>query len=591
MKTNCFRKNASVKAGAHVRRFLGKLGMTALLLWPVVCVAQNGVTVSNLNVNGGTVTFNVSWDENSDELKSIVWSDSVWVFVDYNAGGVMKRLPLLPDATLTETSAPEVAHVIQYSNNDQGVWVVGNARSAGSFSATVKLLTATADVSGACAYASNYPPVGDYPLINGKITFTGTPMYKIVLEETASGNTYTAYSDGTYTIHAGETVKSFTDATGAPGIIKCIPSATYTLTASASGFCEGDAEGVTFALDGTEAGRKYRLYRDGIAVSGEITGGGSGFSFGAFAVAGAYSALTVAEGPYCATQMGGALSVAQNPLPAPPQLNDPADVCESEGTIVFVASDYSGEVDWSQSTGGSAEGNSYTYTSSEPGAKSVTVRSAQTYTDAPTCYSTNSVSRSAEVYANPAVPNLTVQDQLYNTPATFTASGSAGTYEWNGYFDGLYGPIQYTDAAAGTYTAAVRSVLQYATILCESLYSDSLSACVLDSPYVPCASSAACASGFACSSSMCVESGFTYFDPYSYRNSLEEVPCPDGYEKVTSCDATATGNNIQWLYLKTCYDTYQLVFSCQGNSGPVYPESGACTERETKYALCIKKIK
>jgi uncharacterized protein (TIGR02145 family) len=226
MKTKFFRKNAPVKAGANVKVASSSylvLAMTVLLCLPVVLTAQNGVKVSNLNVNAGTVTFNVSWDKNAPELQNIVWVDSVWVFVDYNKGGVMERLPLSAGATLTETSAPEVAHVIQYSDNEKGVWVVGNAKSAGSFSAKVQLLTTEKVVVGACVYTSNYPPVGEYT-DNTHISFTGTPMYKIVAEEMASGTTYTTYSDGSYTILTGYLMRSFTDATGAPGKLPCHPA-------------------------------------------------------------------------------------------------------------------------------------------------------------------------------------------------------------------------------------------------------------------------------------------------------------------------------------------------------------------------------
>jgi hypothetical protein len=204
--------------------------MTVLLLWPMALAAQNGngVTVSNLVVDAGTVTFNVSWDR--DKVPA-VWSDSVWVFVDYNNKGKMERLPLLPGATLTATSAPGVGTVEQLPDNNKGVWVIGNARGAGSFSATVKLFTATATatVSGACVYASNYPPVGEYTSVTN-ISFTGTPMYEIVLEETSGGNTYTAYSSGVYSIPEGSTFVSFTDATGAPGTFHCIPPAAPSVT-------------------------------------------------------------------------------------------------------------------------------------------------------------------------------------------------------------------------------------------------------------------------------------------------------------------------------------------------------------------------
>jgi uncharacterized protein (TIGR02145 family) len=189
-----------------------------MLCIPAVLAAQgNGVTVSSLVVNAGTVTFNVSWEK---PMPVALWSDTVWVFVDYNKNGVMERLPLLPGATLTATSLG--GKVIEETDNNKGVWVVGNARINSSFSATVKLLTAVKDVGGACVYGSNYPPVGEYTSAT-EISFIGTPQYDLVLEKIADGSTYTISTTGLYSIHAGEVIQSFTDATGAPGIMKCIP--------------------------------------------------------------------------------------------------------------------------------------------------------------------------------------------------------------------------------------------------------------------------------------------------------------------------------------------------------------------------------
>jgi uncharacterized protein (TIGR02145 family) len=190
----------------------------------VLSAQGNGVTVSNLAVATGsptTVTFDMSWENTG---MSPVWSDTVWVFVDYNNAGKMARLPLSAGATLTETSAPGLSWVGYAENNDQGVWVVGNARSAGSFSATVKLFTATAaaNFSGGCAYASNYPPVGEYTSNATVITFTGTSPYDVVLRN-GSGTVSQSTNSSDYTIPGGHTVASFTDKTGAPGIFKCIP--------------------------------------------------------------------------------------------------------------------------------------------------------------------------------------------------------------------------------------------------------------------------------------------------------------------------------------------------------------------------------
>jgi hypothetical protein len=97
------------------------------------------------------------------------------------------------------------------------VWVVGDARTNSSFSATVQLLTATANLSGMCVYASNYPPVGVFTTETG-ITFTGTPMYDLLLKE-ADGSEKTVQSGNPFLVSDEYTVQSFTDATGAPGII------------------------------------------------------------------------------------------------------------------------------------------------------------------------------------------------------------------------------------------------------------------------------------------------------------------------------------------------------------------------------------
>jgi hypothetical protein len=190
-----------------------------LLTGTGVLSAQNGVAISALAVDAGaptTVTFTVSWKIAG---MPALWRDSVWVFVDYNNAGTITRLPL-SGATLTATSAPGVGEVVPEFNNDQGVWVVGNAKTAGSgsFSATVQLLTATATGTGTCVYASNYPPVGRYTSAS-EIAFTGTPPYDLLLD--CGGNPYTPSVDSPYTLTAGCSLTSFTDATGAPGLFLC----------------------------------------------------------------------------------------------------------------------------------------------------------------------------------------------------------------------------------------------------------------------------------------------------------------------------------------------------------------------------------
>jgi hypothetical protein len=190
---------------------------------PIILAAQsNGVSVSNLAVSAGsptTVTFNVSWESAGMPPP---WSDSVWVFVDYNNAGKMERLPLSSGATLTATSPG--GKVIEEPDNNQGVWVVGNARSTGSFSATVQLPTAMNDIGGACVYASNYPPVGVFKNGDG-VFFTGTPMYDLVFRDGNRKQQNWSVSGVSCAVPDSYTLVSFSDKTGAPG--KIITHAVY----------------------------------------------------------------------------------------------------------------------------------------------------------------------------------------------------------------------------------------------------------------------------------------------------------------------------------------------------------------------------
>jgi hypothetical protein len=211
MKTKIFRNDASCECRCVSQKIAtSAFRVLAMTLWlmPTLLSAQNGVTVSGLTVNSGTVTFNVSWNRDAPNMPAL-WSDTVWVFVDYNAGGVMKRLPLSGGTATAGT-------VTKLAGNDQGLRVEGNARATGSFEAEVKLYyDSQTAMSGACAYASNYPPVADY-VGDDRVTFKGTPPYDLVLKY-SGGGTVTAQSGGTYYKPSSYTLQSFIDKTGAPG--------------------------------------------------------------------------------------------------------------------------------------------------------------------------------------------------------------------------------------------------------------------------------------------------------------------------------------------------------------------------------------
>jgi hypothetical protein len=425
-------------------------------LYPVVLAAQNGVKVSDLNVNAGTVTFNVSWDKTDPELTDIVWSDTVWVFVDYNAGGIIKRLPLT-GATLTNPSASAATATVPLPNN-KGAWVAGNARSAGSFSATVALYynSATA-VNGECVYASNYPPVGEY-VTASSIKFTGMPFYKLVLKKTAGGGTYSAFwdGDGAYHIPEGYTVQSFTDKTGAPGIINCVPSAVYELKATASAYCTGSS--VTFALSNAASGRVYRLYRGSNPVD-VLAGQGAAATFtGQFAGAGIYTAWVDADGTHCPAAMTGSHNIVANATPTPPTITlSSGNVCYKAGALVFTASSYTGALAWTAAGGGTVSGNSVTFASgASTGTKTVKAQSSQTYANAETCHSAE-VTQTGTINVLPTVTGSSGASRCESGTVTLTATPSSGAaIEW--YEVSTEGSINSTD---NTYTPDVTEIKTY----------------------------------------------------------------------------------------------------------------------------------
>jgi hypothetical protein len=146
---------------------------------------SNGITITNFNVAAddaaSTVTFDIQWPNTA---VTVDWDDLVWVFADYNKAGTMTRLPLT-GATLTNPSWTGATYTF-LPDNDQGVWIEGNAKTLvgnsenSSFSATVQLYSTTKFTSGACAFAINYPPVGSYTAIN-QLTLHGTPPFKLTL--------------------------------------------------------------------------------------------------------------------------------------------------------------------------------------------------------------------------------------------------------------------------------------------------------------------------------------------------------------------------------------------------------------------------
>jgi uncharacterized protein (TIGR02145 family) len=188
---------------------------------------------------------------------------------------------------------------------------------------------------------------------------------------------------------------------------ECMLAETFTLQASASSICDGDAA-VTFSLSGTQTGKKYRLYRNGETVGDELDGTGSAATFtGVPAMAVGeyvYTAQSVADGTYCAMTMNGKRTVTVNAKPTQPQINKPADIChnDNDAALRFEATDYTGTLEWVSTGGGVRTADMVTFASSaDAGTKTVIAHSVQTYGEL-TCYSGN-VSQTAVIKPLPTI--------------------------------------------------------------------------------------------------------------------------------------------------------------------------------------------
>jgi hypothetical protein len=295
------------------------LSVMIMLLGGGLLFAQNTIDVSGLKVEAGTVTFNVKW---LDAGASNLWSDTVWVFVDYNKNGKMTRMLLEPGSTLTATSSPGVGKLVE--ENVKGAWVVGDARTNGSFSATVQLLTATADLFGACAYASSYPPVGQY-VSESEIVFSGTPWYEIKLLHSDGYTVETIESGSTFLLPCSYTVSSFTDATGAPGIINCLKPANLTLATPFTTICAGQTVTLTASAGGAA---QYRI-NDGLWQASPV--------FDVAPVSNASYTLYAQTEDGCVTSVANAAVVTVNPKPTGLTfVSTLATACEGE-SVTLVA--------------------------------------------------------------------------------------------------------------------------------------------------------------------------------------------------------------------------------------------------------------
>ncbi len=98
-------------------------------------------------------------------------------------------------------------------------------------------------------------------------------------------------------------------APAASDITPCERPAVQALLASAKGLCKDDEQGVVFSLSGSEMNISYRLYKDGVAVSGFLPGKGGRITFPGYYKEGVYTAKSVRTSRYCETLMGSGVEI------------------------------------------------------------------------------------------------------------------------------------------------------------------------------------------------------------------------------------------------------------------------------------------
>jgi hypothetical protein len=148
--------------------------------------------------------------------------------------------------------------------------------------------------------------------------------------------------------------------------------------------------------------------------------------------------------------MNGSLSISRNSLPAQPTIAKSDDVCLNSGDIVFTATGYAGSLEWVLNGGGMENNNTVTFAGTATGTKTVSARSAQTYNNAPTCYSAE-VMQSASVQALPTVASSAGDSRCGEGAVVLTATPFAdAVIDW--YSEAANGSVLTGGSATNNYT-------------------------------------------------------------------------------------------------------------------------------------------
>ncbi len=218
---------------------------------------------------------------------------------------------------------------------------------------------------------------------------------------------------GTYTVVATNTSTGCTNTmTGSVTItINPLPGA-FAVTGGGS-YCTGGT-GTHVGLTGSNTGVYYQLYRGGSGVSSPMAGTGAALDFGSFTTASTYTAIAIAWGTWCVSNMTGSVTIATNPLPAAYTVTGGGAYCVG-GTGVYIGlSNSQTGVTYQLNRGGTSIGSPVTGTGSAISFGLQTT--AGSYTVIATSATTGCVNNMTG----------TVSVSVISTPTAYTVTGGGG---------------------------------------------------------------------------------------------------------------------------------------------------------------------
>lgn len=271
------------------------------------CTSLVPLTANGMTGGAGTATF--------------VWSGPGIA----NTTGASPSSPTFNPSVSITNAGPYIVSVT-YSG-DGCMNVVKTTASVYTVSPVPSLANATSSSPGCVGSALNLS--ANSPLNVTGYTWTGPVAITNSTSATASVPVADLSGSGTYSV----VVKNGTGA-------GC--SATYTTNAvifplpeiydiaGGGRYCAGSA-GVDIAMDVTDPGIDYTLYKGAVSTGITVSGNGGNISFGTFTAAGTYNVKAMVASVGCTSNMNGTAIVSVDPLPIAYNVTGGGTYCENTG--------------------------------------------------------------------------------------------------------------------------------------------------------------------------------------------------------------------------------------------------------------------